>query len=167
MTKLSTQEGNIRQKRKTAGTVAPPSNVREPGLDRVVDGALWLAWMACFGATLYFSFWADPFGGAFHGADKVGHAVAYFATTISFLLVAVWRPGRGLGRWPQAGVWFPVAAVIAGIAVEIMQATLTATRTAEVGDVVAEVVGSGLAFIVHALTRWSFATRTSAHAPRP
>jgi VanZ family protein len=116
--------------------------------------ALWLVAAACVCLTVYFSFWGSPpEANAFRGADKVGHALAYFATTLSFLLAAVWRPGRGPGRWPRAGLWFPIAAVLAGITVEIMQATLTSTRNGEIGDVVAEAIGAGLAFAAYTLIR--------------
>ncbi len=124
--------------------------------DRTIDALLWIAALVCVALTTYFSFWASaPGADLFHNADKVGHALAYFATTLSFLLAGVWRPGRGPGRWPWAEYWLPAVAVVAGIAVEIMQATLTSNRKAQVGDVLAEVVGAGLALIVHlAIRRW-------------
>jgi VanZ family protein len=122
--------------------------------DRTVDASLWLAALGCVALTAYYSFWGSPPGaGLFHNADKVGHAMAYFATTLSFLLAGVWRPGRGPGRLPWAEYWLPVAAVVVGIAVEIMQATLTADRKAQIGDVLAEVVGAGLALAIHLAIR--------------
>ena len=121
--------------------------------DRALDVALWFTAALCAYITLWFSFFASPPGAdAFAGADKVGHALAYFATTLSFLFAAVWRPVRGGGRLPNAGYWFPVVAVLAGIAIEIAQG-FTATRSAQAGDVLAEVIGAGLALGVHALVR--------------
>ncbi len=80
---------------------------------------------------------APPGEGWFLGADKVGHAIAYFATTLSFLFAAVWRPGRGNGQFPRIGMWVPLIAVVAG---ERSRSSKGATghRSAELLDVVAE-----------------------------
>ena len=121
--------------------------------ERALDVALWCTAALCAFVTLWFSFFASPPGaGLFPNADKVGHALAYFATTLSFLFAAVWRPGRGDGRLPNAGYWFPVVAVVCGIVVEILQG-FTATRSAQAGDVLAEVIGAGLALGVHEIVR--------------
>lgn len=130
-----------------------PSDILESKRDRALDVALWFTAVLCALLTLWFSFGASPPGaGLFTNADKVGHAIAYFATTLSFLFAAVWRPGRGKGRLPAAGYWFPVVAVAAGIVIEILQG-LTPSRSAQVGDVLAEVIGAGLALAVHAAVR--------------
>jgi VanZ family protein len=133
-------------------------------LELTMDAILWAITLACAGTTLWFSFGAPPPGAnLFEGADKVGHAIAYYATTLSFLFAAVWRPGRGEGRFAHLGIWFPVAAIAAGALVEILQG-LTPTREAQMADLVAEVIGTGLAFVLHALTRWWFTSRpASAH----
>jgi VanZ family protein len=124
-----------------------------------MDLILWAITFACGGVTLWFSFVAPPPGAnLFELADKVGHAIAYFATTLSFLFAAVWRPGRGEGRFSHLGKWFPVAAIAAGGIVEVLQG-LTPTREAQVADLVAEVIGCGLAFALHALTKWWFISR--------
>jgi VanZ family protein len=137
---------------KVARTVA--SRASRPPSDLVVDAVLWALAVACAAGTIWFSFGAPPPGAAlFPGADKAGHAIAYFATTLSFLFAAVWRPGRGPGRFPRLGWLVPVAAVGVGGAVEILQG-LTPARTAELNDVVAEVLGSAAAMAVHALVRW-------------
>jgi VanZ family protein len=121
--------------------------------DRMIDRALWALTVACLAATLWFSFGAQPPGtDLFPGADKVDHAVAYFATTLSFLFAAVWRPGRGVGLYPNLGRWFPVAAIAGGAVIEILQ-SMTATRTAQVSDLVAEAIGTTTALVVHALMR--------------
>ncbi len=135
----------------SAGSVAVVAIPRHSTLSHrsFVDGSLWALTAVCVAATLWFSFVeAPPGAGSFHGADKVMHAFAYFATSLSFLLAAVWRPGRGAGRYPVAGRVVPFVAIGAGIAIEILQG-MTATRQAEVGDVVAEVVGVAVAFAVH------------------
>ncbi len=94
----------------------------------MIDVGFWALTAACVAATLWFSFVAPPPGtDLFPGADKVDHAVAYFATTMSFLFAAVWRPGRGVGRYPHLGKWFAVAAIAGGGVIEILQ-SMTATR---------------------------------------
>jgi VanZ family protein len=121
--------------------------------ERAIDVALWFTAALCALITLWFSFGASPPGAdAFAGADKVGHMLAYFATMLSFLFAAVWRPVRGGGSLPNAGYWFPVVAVLAGIVIEIFQG-FTSTRSAQAGDVLAEVIGAGLALGVHAVVR--------------
>jgi VanZ family protein len=120
----------------------------------VVDAVLWALAVVFAVGTIWFSFGAPPPGATlFPGADKAGHAIAYFATTLSFLFAAAWRPGRGPGRFPRLGWLLPPAAVAVGGVVEILQG-LTASRSAELNDVVAEVVGSGAAMAVHMLVRW-------------
>jgi VanZ family protein len=128
--------------------------MRRPGVDLAIDLALWVLAAACAATTLWFSFGAPPPGAnLFPGADKVGHAIAYFATTLSFLFAAVWRPGRGKGRFSRLGLWFPAAAVVAGVAIEMLQG-MAPPRSAEVNDVVAEVIGAGIAMAVFSLVRW-------------
>lgn len=118
-----------------------------------MDTALWVLTVGCVVVTLWFSFVAGPPGGnAFRGADKVGHALAYFATSLSFLFAAVWRPGRGEGRYPRLGMWVPAAALAFGILIEFLQG-LTPTRSPEIGDALAEAIGAVLALAVHSLVR--------------
>jgi len=122
--------------------------------DKRLDVTLWATTAACLATTLWFSFvQAPPGGDLFTGADKVGHGLAYFATTLSFLFAVVWRPGRGEGRWPRLGMWVPVAAVALGAVIELLQG-LTPKRTPEVRDVLAEAVGAVLALLVHGTIRW-------------
>ena len=119
-----------------------------------VDLALWGLTIGCAAATLWFSFGAPPPGvGLFSFADKVEHAIGYFATTICFLFAAVWRPGRGSGRFPSGSWWFPLAAIAGGGLIEILQG-MTATRTPQVVDLVADVIGTTAALGVHGLVRW-------------
>jgi VanZ family protein len=119
----------------------------------MIDKALWSLTAASAATTLWFSFVAPPPGAdLFPGADRLGHAVAYFATTLSYLFAAVWRPGRGTGRSAHLGRWFPLAAIAGGVVIEILQG-MTATRAAEVYDVVAEAIGATVAAAVHALIR--------------
>lgn len=118
-----------------------------------IDRGLWAVTAACVAATLWFSFVAQPPGtDLFPGADKVDHAVAYFATTMSFLFAAVWRPGRGVGCFPHLGKWFAVAAIAGGGVIEILQ-TMTAKRAGDLDDLVAEAIGTAAALAMHALIR--------------
>jgi hypothetical protein len=119
----------------------------------VIDVGLWALTVACAGATFWFSFVAPPPGAdLFSGADKVGHAVAYFATTLSFLFAAVWRPVRGPGPFPHLKLWFAFAAIAGGAVIEILQG-MTASRSAQALDLVAEAVGTASALLVHTLVR--------------
>jgi VanZ family protein len=131
--------------------------------DVIIDVGFWALTAACVAATLWFSFVAPPPGAnLFTGADKVGHAVAYFATTLSFLFAAVWRPGKRVDRSARLGVWFALAAIAGGAVIEILQG-MTATRSAQALDLVAEAIGTGAAVAVHSLIH-RHVTRSRAHA---
>ena len=119
----------------------------------MIDRGLWALTGACIAITLWFSFVASvPGADVFTFADKVGHGIAYFATTLSFLFAAVWRPGRGWGRFTSLNRWFPVAAIVGGVIIEILQEAVF-VRSAELYDVVAEVIGTSAAVVVHELIR--------------
>jgi VanZ family protein len=119
----------------------------------VLDLVLWVLTVFCAAITVWFSFGAPPPGvNLFPYADKAEHALAYFATTSSFLFAAVWRPGRGSGRWPRGGLWFVLSAILTGGAIEILQG-MTSTRSAQFLDLVAEALGAGVAVGFHALIR--------------
>jgi VanZ family protein len=106
-----------------------------------LDLLLWVLTALSAALTLVFSFGLDPPRvGGFRHADKVWHGLAYFTTTLLFLLAAVWRPGRGAGAFPRAGIVFALLGSAAGGVVEIAQGS-TATRDPEVLDWVADVLG--------------------------
>ena len=124
-----------------------------PSVSRLFDAALWMGATAAGVLTLVYSLGAIPPGmQSFSGADKAGHAVVAFATVLLLLLSAVWRPGRGLGRFPRATPGIVVGLIAAGIAVEVLQATFT-ERSAEILDVVMEAVGALIALGVFSLLR--------------
>jgi VanZ family protein len=128
----------------------------------MIDRGLWALTAACIATTVWFSFGAQPPGAhLFSGADKVGHAVAYLATTLSFLFAAVWRPGRGIGRFARLGGWFALAAIAGGAVIEILQSQI-ATRGGDLADLVAEVVGTAAAMAIHSHVR-----RRSTGRPAP
>jgi hypothetical protein len=139
----------------------PPSDDL-PGLDIL----LWVLTAGSALLTLVFSFrFAPPGVDAFPHADKVWHGVAYFTTVLLFLLAAVWRPGRGAGPFPRAGLVFALIGVAAGGLVEVAQ-SFTATRDAELLDWVVEIVGilAALGVVVALRAR---AERRDIRAPAP
>ena len=106
-----------------------------------MDLLLWVLTALSAALTLAFSFrFVPPEVDAFPHADKVWHGLAYFTTAVLFLLAAVWRPGRGAGPFPRAGLVFALIGVAAGGLVEVAQ-SFTATRDAELLDWVVEIVG--------------------------
>jgi hypothetical protein len=118
-----------------------------------VDGVLWsCAIVACL-ADAFYSLEAVPPGmEEFAGADKVGHAAASFVILLLLLLVAVWRPGRGVGRFPRAEPKLAAGLIVAGAIMELLQQAFT-SRSAEVLDVVLEAVGVGAAVLAFHLIR--------------
>ena len=129
--------------------------------DVIIDVGFWALTAACVATTFWFSFVSPPPGAdLFPGADKVVHAIAFFATTLSFLLSAVWRPGRGKGRFPEGWRWFLPAAVAGGVMIEIIQGMIP-TRTAEANDMFAGMIGIAAAVAIHALIRWRMAPRVA------
>jgi VanZ family protein len=121
--------------------------------NRLIDGCLWALTLVFATGTIWFSFVSPPPGAnLFPGADKAQHCVAYFATALSFLFAAVWRPGRGDGPFAGVGNWILVGVVVAGVAIELIQA-LTPDRSAEFADVVAEAIGASAALVFHTWVR--------------
>jgi hypothetical protein len=120
---------------------------------RLLDAALWIGAVAAGVLTLVFSLSAIPPGmQAFPGADKAGHAVVCGVTVLLLLLSAVWRPGRGDGRFPRAAPVIVIGVVAAGVAMEVLQAMFT-ERSAEILDVVMETVGAMVALGIFTLLR--------------
>ena len=106
-----------------------------------LDLLLWVLTAFSAALTLVFSFGlVPPRVGGFPHADKAWHGLAYFTTTLLFLLAAVWRPGRGAGPFPRAGIVFALLGSAAGGVIEVAQG-FTATRDPELLDWVVEAVG--------------------------
>lgn len=127
----------------------------------IVDLLLWALTVACAATTLWFSSGARPPGAdLFTWADDLGHGIAYFATTLSFLFAAVWRPGRGSGRFARWGRLFPLAAIVASVVIEIVQRTIP-HRNAEISDVLTAWIGVAVAVGLHALVRRRATSRSS------
>jgi VanZ family protein len=106
-----------------------------------LDIFLWALTAFSAALTLVFSFELSAPGlDGFRHADKMWHVLAYFTTSLLFLLAAVWRPGRGAGPFPHAGIVFALIGSAAGGLVEFAQG-FTATRDPELLDWLAEIVG--------------------------
>jgi hypothetical protein len=113
---------------------------------RSIDAALWVATSLSAGLTLYLSLGPVPPGaGAFPNSDKVWHGLFYAVTTFLFLLAAVWRPGRGTGPFPRAGLVGVAVILVAGGVVELLQGVMTEYRKPELMDWIAELIGVTLA----------------------
>jgi VanZ family protein len=120
---------------------------------RLLDAGLWIGAAVAGILVVLYSLSAIPPGiQAFSGADKAGHAAVCFSTVLLLLFAAVWRPGRGRGRFPGATPLIVVGLVVAGIVLELLQATFT-ERSAEVLDVVMETFGALAALGVFTLLR--------------
>lgn len=68
--------------------------------------------------------WGPPpdIGPEFDWADKAWHFLGYGALTGTLLLAAVWRPGRGEGRFPRAGLHLALLALAVAWLTEALQA---------------------------------------------
>ena len=122
--------------------------------ERVIDALLWGLTVVSAVLTLLLSLGPVPPGaGAFPGADKAFHGLAYFVTTLLFLFAAVWRPLRGSGPFVRFALALIIAIAASGLIVEILQGLLTQERQAEFGDWVADATGVFVAKVVHGLVR--------------
>ncbi len=140
-----------------------PAEPHGPRYEREIDYLLWGLAVASAGLTLWLSLGPVPPGtGSFPGADKAFHGLAYFVTTLLILFAAVWRPVRGLGPFARFAPALVAVIVSSGLVVEILQSMLTAEREAELGDWLADALGTLMAVVAHGLVR-----RISAqtHAP--
>jgi hypothetical protein len=130
--------------------MTPVGLMTDPGRrEHRLDLVLWSIVALSVASTVVWSFVEPPGAGLGHGIDKVQHALAYFVTMLPALLAAVWRPGRGPGRFPDARWLIPAGALAFGAMIEILQSVSTTNRQGDVGDWLAEVVGVGLAVFAH------------------
>jgi VanZ family protein len=119
----------------------------------LLDLLLWVLTALSAALTLVFSIGlVPPEANGFPHADKVWHGLAYFTTSLLFLLAAVWRPGRGAGPFPRAAIVFALLGSAVGGAVEIAQGFM-ATRHQELLDWIVEVVGISAALGVVLMLR--------------
>jgi VanZ family protein len=125
---------------------APP---RRAALRGMVDTALWAVSVALLVATFVLSLGPAPPGlNAFFASDKLIHAAGYAALTGSWLLAAVWRPGRGDGPFPRATRLVVIGAMVLGTGIEVGQHFVD--RSADPLDALADAGG-----ILVALWAWT------------
>ena len=99
---------------------------------RLWQGLWWLGVVAVFAVCLLP---APDLPQVPQGGDKVEHLLAYFVLAVGAVLlharrVTLWRPALGL--------W------LMGVLIEILQGTLTTTRSADVADALADTIGLAL-----------------------
>jgi hypothetical protein len=129
--------------------MAPVGPIADPGRrEHRFDLVLWSIVALSIVSTVVWSFVEPPGAGFGHGIDKGQHALAYFVTMLAALLAAVWRPGRGPGRFPGARWSIAAGALVCGAMIEILQRVSTTNRQGDVRDWLAEVAGVGLALLV-------------------
>lgn len=140
--------------RTDAGTV---NGMRAPARHGggLVDAALWWVSLGLLAATFLLSLGPAPPGlKAFFASDKVIHAAGYAALTGSWLLAAVWRPGRGDGPFPRAARIVVFGAIVLGAAIEVAQHFVD--RTADPFDALADAGGALLTlWLWGVLKRWT------------
>lgn len=129
------------------------------------DPLLWIAALGLAGAAVGLSLLAPGMNPrVFAGSDKVVHAVVVATDVALFLFAAVWRPGRGLGRFPRAASWIVLAALTLGGLIEILQGSVF-RGDPELRDWVADVAGAVLGLLVWLLVRRASARRASERRP--
>ena len=150
------QLGTIHWRRIVAGQEANRARLHWPPVapsgTRTLDVVLWALSTALALAIAVFSLGPQGPPRGFPFQDKLFHGLAYWALTGSLLLVAVWRPGRGRGRFPGSAPLVAAGVLGFGILLEVGQAVGPfGARTGDVVDVLADGVG-----IAAAVTGWRF-----------
>ena len=122
-------------------------NVRRSGngwTSTAIDTMLWVAAIGFVVATLVYSLGPPPAAlRSFPNADKVAHALGYAAMTLTWLLAAVWRPGRQAGdvtKQVKQAVLIVGGAILLGSFVEVAQHSFH--RDADVVDAMADAAGA-------------------------
>ena len=116
-----------------------------------LDAVLWTAAVATLGTVVLFSLGPGAGPTGILGADKLWHALAYGALTGGWLLAAVWRPGRGPGRYPGGAPLIVIGAAVLGALLELLQGGVG--RFADPLDWMANLVGIALATVAWLLMR--------------
>ncbi len=133
--------------------LAPPAS---PARSRRVDTALWVLATLLTAVLVYYSLFSVPaIARAFRNADKVFHALAFASTVGAYLFAAVWRPGRGAGRFSRAAPAIVAGAIATTILIEVLQGA-SFHRNAQVLDAVAGSLGTLSALGVWSLVRMAF-----------
>jgi hypothetical protein len=119
---------------------------------RVLDVLLWTASVALLSWIVVISLGPVPSAAPdFAWSDKAYHAAHYAALAGLLLLVAVWRPGRGAGPWPNRASAVVVGLIVLGAVLEVLQAFVG--RQPDVVDLLADAAGVVVAVMVWRLAR--------------
>ena len=111
----------------------------------LLDAALWTASFVLFVLSIVFSWGVPPeIGPHFDWVDKAWHFLGYGALTGTLLLAAVWRPGRGRGRFPRAGLSVALLVLAVAWLTEALQSPFG--RDVETMDALADLAGVTLSF---------------------
>ncbi|MCM2358494.1 MAG: VanZ family protein [Geobacteraceae bacterium] len=90
---------------------------------------------------------SPPSPPSFLGWDKLQHGGAFAV----FALLAGWAFTPLATGSRRKWSWVMAAAMVCGALIEILQGLFTETRTAELGDLVADAVGAGIVCLIMAL----------------
>jgi hypothetical protein len=121
-------------------------------VERRIDAALWGLVVVSVLMTLFWALGPRPPGARlFPRADKVFHALAFATMLGTFMLAAIWRPGRGTGPYPEAYAPAVATLLALGLVIELLQGELLG-RDADLLDVAAEVLG--MVAVTGALSWW-------------
>lgn len=118
---------------------------------RALDAVLWIAAASTLATVVVFSVGPGAAPTGIFAADKLWHAIAYGALTGAWLLAAVWRPGRGPGRFPGGAPLILIGAAVLGALLELLQGVVG--RFADPLDWLANLVGAALAAAAWLLLR--------------
>ena len=127
------------------------SRMKQIARDRMIDSALWALSGLFILVFIGLALGPPPQSPPFSLADKMFHAAGSAAIAGSLLLVAVWRPVRGKGPFPSAAAMIVIGTVAFGVAIEVAQQLVS--RSAEVLDAFADLLGVTAALVVWALMR--------------
>lgn len=120
----------------------------------LVDGVLWCLAGAMLGTAIILSL--SP-AGARTGLIRDGmllHTLGYFGLTLSWLLAAVWFPGRGGGALRDSPVAVTIGIIALSFLLEVSQGAVG--RSVEAIDGLANVLGAGGALAAWSLLRMRF-----------
>jgi VanZ family protein len=115
-------------------------------LSRLIDATLWAASLGLLVMSFLFSWGSPPgLGPDVDWIDKLWHFLGYGALCTTLLLAAVWRPGRGTGRFPGSGLRVAGLVLATAWITEALQAPFG--RDTEVLDAVADLAGVAFGFL--------------------
>jgi VanZ family protein len=117
----------------------------------VINGILWAISLLLLFAVVYGSLNREP-PLPIKFSDKVWHFLSYASLTTSFLLSAVWFPGRKTSGLPLRASYIVGFALALGVALEVLQ-VFTLTRVADLFDALMNALGVWAGFTIWSLLR--------------